>query len=309
MRYHSRGLQANGTMDQDELDDVRAPAIWFRRRAGGQSLSKLGGLPTLPSGIAWPRQHETGTPLHFLTQIDLSQLPRTPLESAPHAPVFPRSGILFFFADMVEEMLWDENGGPFATTRVIFGDGAGIEREPPSDMPEILHAFGELAGGYNTGIRIFPHASLEPFVIDTFGGSRIWSDDNSYTDAVISSIERALGSIPLFEGPQAWQAIKAAEPREYIRVTSYRGREGLPGYSRREFVCPMHQMLGVGKDVQGTAEEALTKGDILLLQIDSDRYVHDRFMFCDMGVAQYWIRPDDLAASRFDKAWATTEGG
>src|SRR5216683_3518068 len=95
MRYHSRGLQANGTMDQDELDDVRAPAIWFRRRAGGQSLSKLGGLPTLPSGIAWPRQHETGTPLHFLTQIDLSQLPRTPLESAPHAPVFPRSGICF----------------------------------------------------------------------------------------------------------------------------------------------------------------------------------------------------------------------
>lgn len=32
-------------------------------------------------------------------------------------------------------------------------------------------------------------------------------------------------------------------------------------------------------------------------------------MFCDVGVAQFWIRPEDLAAKRFEKAWATTEGG
>lgn len=166
-------------------------------------------------------------------------------------------------------------------------------------MPEILHGFGESAGGYDTGITIFPQASLEPYVIDTFGGSSIWSDTNSHTSAMISSIERALGPIPVFAGPQSWKDIEAAKPREYIHVTPY----------RRELVCPMHQMLGVGKNVQGTVEGAWTQGDILLLQIDSDRYVHDHFMFCDMGVAQYWIRPADLIASRFDKAWATTEVG
>jgi uncharacterized protein YwqG len=32
-------------------------------------------------------------------------------------------------------------------------------------------------------------------------------------------------------------------------------------------------------------------------------------MFCDMGAAQFWINPIDLAASRFHKAWGTTEGG
>src|SRR5258708_4538400 len=112
-------------MHEDELIEVRAPAIWFRRQAGKASLSKLGGLATLPRDIAWPRQLESGTPLHFLAQIDLSHLPSTPLEGDPNTPALPRTGLLFFFADMVEEMLWGENGGPFATTRVIFADRTG----------------------------------------------------------------------------------------------------------------------------------------------------------------------------------------
>jgi hypothetical protein len=29
----------------------------------------------------------------------------------------------------------------------------------------------------------------------------------------------------------------------------------------------------------------------------------------DMGAAQFWIEPADLAQGRFDKAWGTTEGG
>jgi hypothetical protein len=33
------------------------------------------------------------------------------------------------------------------------------------------------------------------------------------------------------------------------------------------------------------------------------------FIFCDMGAAQFWIKPVDLAAGRFDKAWGTTAGG
>lgn len=32
------------------------PAIWFRRRPGKASSSKLGGLPTMPSDFEWPKQ-------------------------------------------------------------------------------------------------------------------------------------------------------------------------------------------------------------------------------------------------------------
>jgi hypothetical protein len=146
-------------MHKNELNKQREAAIWFRREADeNMSLTKLGGLPTLPLGIEWPRQHQSGSPLHFLAQVDLSRLPSTPLNGASNAPTLPKSGLLFFFADMVEEMLWNDNGGPFATTRVIFADQTGSERAPPHDLPEVLHSFGEHAGGYKTGISVYPRA-------------------------------------------------------------------------------------------------------------------------------------------------------
>jgi len=163
--------QAGLDMHQNDLNKLREPAIWFRRQWDGRpSMNKVGGRPTLPSGIEWPRQSQISTPLHFLAQIDLSTLLPTPLHDAPSAPILPRRGLLFFFADMVEEMLWDDNGGSFANTRVILANQAGPERTPPADTPEILHAFGKRAGGYNTGITEYPPMALEPHVIDTFGG-------------------------------------------------------------------------------------------------------------------------------------------
>jgi uncharacterized protein YwqG len=294
---------------QNELSKRREAAIWFRRQAGGKvSLSKLGGLPTLPSEIEWPRQHQSGTPLHFLAQIELSRLPSMPL-GVSSARSLPKSGLLLFFADMVEEMLWNDNGGPFATTRVIFATQAGPERLPPNDIPEILHGFGERAGGYETGINVYPHAVLEPHVIDTFGGVDPYpSPEDTYSAAaqagMVASIETAIGPLPVFTGPGSGAAIEAANPREYIRELHFNS-----GVVRRELHWPQHQMLGIGKNIQGTAEEAHADGTILLLQIDSDRSVHKHFMFCDMGVAQFWIKPADLAAGRFDKAWGTTEGG
>src|SRR5690349_19680021 len=208
------GAQAEcSNMRQGKLDRKRQPAIWFRRREGGRSsLSRLGGQPTLPPDIEWPRHGQAGTPLHFLAQIDLSTLPRTPLHNAPDQPELPKRGLLFFFADMVEEMLWGDNGGPFATTRVIFNTQAGPERAAPDDTPEILHAFGERAGGFETGIIEYPPMALESHVIDTF-------DEAADPDAtaLVVSIEKTIGPLPVFTGPDSWNAIAAAKPREYIQ--------------------------------------------------------------------------------------------
>jgi uncharacterized protein YwqG len=296
-------------MHQKELKKARAPAIWFRRHGGKASASKLGGLPTLPPGIEWPRQLQSGTPLHFLAQIDLSHLPPTPLERVRKAPALPKAGLLFFFADMVEEMLWDDNGGAFATTRVIFADHTGPERSPPDGTPHMGHPFGEMSNEYTKGHTAFTQAALEPHVIETFGGVAPFPDpSDTYAAAaqaaMVASVERAIGApLPVFRGPDSWAAIKAENPREYLQEHSFRG------VVRRELHCPQHQMLGVGKNIQGTAESAWADGTVLLLQIDSDRAVHEEFIFCDMGAAQFWIDAADLAAGRFDKAWGTTEGG
>lgn len=119
---------------------------------------------------------------------------------------------------------------------------------------------------------------------------------------MVASIEKAIGPIPVFTAPPFPHAISAANPREYITVKSFQG------VVRRELHCPLHQILGIGKNIQGTAERAHADGKILLLQIDSDWSVHRHFMFSDMGTAQFWIEPSDLADGRFDKAWGTTEG-
>jgi hypothetical protein len=119
-----------------------------------------------------------------------------------------------------------------------------------------------------------------------------------------SLMHRPEVTIVFTTGPGCWEAIKAANLREYIEESRFRN-----GVLRRELHCPLDQMLGIGKDVQGTAEGERAAGTILLLQIDSDTLVHKHFMFCDMGVAQFWIEPADLTGERFDRSWATTEGG
>jgi len=249
------------------------PAIWFRRQGGKVSLSKLGGLPSLPSDLEWPKQRQSGTPLHFLAQIDLSHLPATPLKNARGAPSLPRSGLLFFFADMVEEMLWDDNGGALANTRVIFAGHAGPERSPPEDMPDIGHPFGEMTSAYTSGKTFFAQAALEPYVIETL--------------AAMTAIPDEVAVAAAEDDPDRWNRRKAAKPRDW----------------------PAHQMLGIGRDIQGTAGKAHAEGLVLLFQIDSDMAVDEGFVFCDMGAAQFWIKPADLVAGRFNDAWATTEGG
>ena len=97
-------------MRQDKLDRQRQSAIWLRRREDGSSLSKLGGRPTLPPDIEWPRHGQVGTPLHFLAQIDLSTLPRTPLHNAPERAGEPGAESLRPVVGGVEARLRSDTG-------------------------------------------------------------------------------------------------------------------------------------------------------------------------------------------------------
>ena len=63
-------------------------------------FSHLGGMPSLPEGMEWPRD-ANGAALHFLAQIDLSTLPASGIVDFQGKPLpeFPREGALYFFAD------------------------------------------------------------------------------------------------------------------------------------------------------------------------------------------------------------------
>ena len=74
---------------------------------------------------------------------------------------------------------------------------------------------------------------------------------------------------------------------------------------RRWISTEHHQLLGHAPTSQDIGKR--TQKDILLLHLVSDDGVD--FMFCDCGEVQFWIDADDLAARKFDRIRANTEGG
>ncbi len=298
-----------GEQDLDAmLDKVREPAIWLRRTPGASIASKLGGLPALPRGLEWPRHGKTRLPLHFLAQIDLSRLPQTPLPGSRPGHRLPVKGVLFFFADIEEEMLWDfePRNTMEDATRVLFAPELGAPRAAPANLPRINHPYGEVGGDYAADINVFPEAALEAFVIATFAGVEAYFQGEASKQGdlrTLASIEKATGQkAPVFSA--------ADDHMPFTRAPlGVRERKNGDGTIDREIEFKRHQMLGAPTNVQGTAEYALAEGLVPLLQLDSDWGVHDKFMFCDMGMAQFWIKPEDLRERRFERAWGTTEGG
>jgi uncharacterized protein YwqG len=85
----------------------------------------------------------------------------------------------------------------------------------------------------------------------------------------------------------------------HIPIDQRKGREG-----DWQLITRVHQMFGYAPASQGSAP--LDSGPVCLLQLATDNGLE--FMFGDVGEATFWIKPKDLAAKRFDKAWATLAG-
>jgi hypothetical protein len=98
------------------------------------SFSHLGGVPSLPDGLQWPRAPD-GATLHFLAQIDLSTLPAGGIVDFQGKPLpeFPRQGALYFFADCATFGLWKQ---PDAAHRVLYSPTCrGVcPLQPPADL-------------------------------------------------------------------------------------------------------------------------------------------------------------------------------
>lgn len=86
-----------------KAEPARATALWD---------SKVGGLPYLPRGVAWPSAPD-GRPLFFLAQLNFAQMPAL--------PPFPEKGIVSFFIDDDDLYGMDFDDGENADTfRVLF---------------------------------------------------------------------------------------------------------------------------------------------------------------------------------------------
>src|SRR5262249_31102024 len=82
-----------GIGDVDFIEQLARPAAVLREtEAASFSLtqSRIGGIPTLPSGIEWPRRE--GRSLSCIAQIGLASQPRAVVDEG-----LPADGMLLFF--------------------------------------------------------------------------------------------------------------------------------------------------------------------------------------------------------------------
>jgi hypothetical protein len=117
-------------------------------------FSHLGGLPSLPPGMQWPRA-ANGAPFHFLAQIDLATVPASGIVDfrGRSLPEFPREGALYFFADCATFGIWKQ---PEASHRVLYAPdlgGTSPVRPPPDLMPH---------NAPDAGVLIHTHAPYFP---------------------------------------------------------------------------------------------------------------------------------------------------
>lgn len=339
--------------------DSIEPAIWFSRTTDN-SWSKLGGLPNLPRSISWPRRKMTNkriievllevpkiskkllflasviTPIlnlasyrvrpsmHFIGQIDLSELPETPLEE--NGPSLPKKGFLFFFAnvqmDSVDDFLfsdhwmeWEEDHG--IDTRVIYSRFSGAERKPPKDLPALTTDYERDKYELNDPIKkgVFPAHMIKAKNIMS-GGERPVSGFSKSEGLFETRLKERdwLANQLGVEVPttKSWQDCSELSVAMY---ENYREIEGNMELQGRELHYVRHQMFGLAPtfhNEEGSTRDATgRKGEkaIPLMTFDSDRGVHEKFMFCDAGLLQFWIKPKDLAKRKFNRSYVTTEGG
>ena len=284
--------KALGKSNPEEfLSDLKRPVIWFDLLEENEdAASRFGGLPALPDDIEWPVHTKTKTPLHFLGQLDLREMPITPLSTTGrYAHALPKSGTLFFFCDIDEEMCWgDSEETSKSASRVLFAETQGRLRPAPVGLPKVGHGFGALDGGHShdKSPSIFPSRKVRAYIGDGF--ELEWSHFKGCDGAQQAAA---------FDLEQQWF-------RKSVRYASAK--------ILNDDEIKRHLMLGPFMGSQGLSNSrgGPTKAGIVpLLQIQSDPRVHPEFNFGDAGEVCFWIDAVDLATGKFEKAWADAAGG
>ena len=192
----------------------------------------------------------------------------------------------------------------------------GLFREPPKD-PALQKAQDELtkqalrAAEIQRQIDALPafSAEVERFCAGRDPWTRLGADAFAAFQALMKRGRKEVGDILRYSTARTPEDL-AVETMKAMFTGPPEAFAALPGEIRdlinqsyRQPTDTWHQMFGPGVNIQDAAD---AYGDHhLLLQLMYDDMVAWRFG--DMGAAQFWIRPEDLAARRWDKVVLTYE--
>jgi uncharacterized protein YwqG len=252
------------------LNSLRQPAVALSK-SDERRFSKMGGLPNLPGGLAWPQWK--GKPLAFLCQLDLSELP-----AEPGLPEFPRTGCLYFFYDP-EQSTWGFDPKDKGSWQVLYVPD-NVRDCPPRDAPEHLDSSS-----------IFREKPIAFSLLQTYPN---WEDDRV----------RALGlSAKQFdEYVTLCTSVFMSQPFHYLFGHPFPIQGNDMDLECQLVSAGLYCGDRSGYESKQAEELGPRRADwTLLLQLDSDD--ETRMMWGDGGMLYFWIRKDDLQAGRFENCW------
>ncbi|HEY5994070.1 MAG TPA: YwqG family protein [Gallionellaceae bacterium] len=254
------------------LQQHQRPALHVIPAPAPGAFSKIGGLPNLPSAIAWP---EWGAqPMSFLAQIDLAELPQpSPL------PELPASGYLYFFYD-AEQSTWGFDPKDRGSWAVVYSAGtpAPETRPAPDELPE-------------EGLFLEQPVMFSPILsIPDLQRLELPGSDSDDEDEAFEKAQELREEI--FGGRPQHQIGGYPNPiqNDTMEIECQLASNGL--------------YLGDSSGYEDPRAKALMQGAEdwrLLFQIDTDDDAG--MMWGDCGMIYFWIRAADLARKDFSNVW------
>ncbi|MCD4737732.1 MAG: DUF1963 domain-containing protein [Anaerolineae bacterium] len=277
-RIHEVGLGHHA----EALLGVTAPAIRLTTHEVKEDTplgsTKLGGLPDLPPGVAWPVVD--GVLLEFVGQFRLADL--TPYDAEGR---LPQSGMLYFFFD---GMLTGYDRGEGKDRRaVLYYDGPldTLERrqEPAHHYDYLFSVYNACALDYETVWTLPPleeigdHEAFVPPVTPILTVIKEWATYRELRKPLRDFSHRLLGHPDEVQGGE--MRLQVALARDLAGRFAYRDYNY---QNRDELIAEMRRWR-------------------LLAQFTSDQLT-DMSWGCG-GLIYFWIREEDLAARRFDRVY------
>ena len=263
----------------DALLKLARPAVALepRKRArGGVLTSRLGGLPAMPAGAAWPTRN--GKSLPFVAQIALEEMP-----SAMQREGFPKSGILSFFYD-AELGPWGfepEDAGSSAVLYAPDPRAAVMPLEWPRDMPAACK---------------YPVCRLVPEETITIP---------PWESVVIDEMKLSPAEVDRYvEIADKWTSIQAWANRSLLG--------GYPDQIQSDMMMQSELVsTGVTEDLRQDPRLPFFKRRAMrwrhLFQLQS--YEPLGMNWGDAGCLYYWLRESDLVEQNFGAGWMILQCG
>jgi uncharacterized protein YwqG len=262
---------ARVTKDIDYLvrDSIRLHTTAVDEQTLQVGASKLGGLPDLPAGTAWPEWQ--GVPQSFIAQIRLD-------DAHPYDTqrLLPASGMLWFFYDAKQQTYGDQPSDKGGWS-VLFSDNVQnkLSRATAPNALPASSRFHACSIRFASEITVSQQPELDISHFD-------------WTQAEQQQYEKLLSTL--------YSQQEMAEPHN--RMLGF--ADTIQDDMRSQCQLVSH---GITDSSDPRAQDLLkTANDwLLLLQVDSDEQANMRWG--DTGMLYYWITSQNLQAKHFDSTW------